>query len=174
MNVIKGQLERREILLLDELNEEKTIENVHNLLENYSRLKRIAQSSVTLKSPKFDDMPKAEPNGNSNEDKVVKRLQVQQEYKEINRIIEEMPGECGRYSYILKHLYIYRTRPIEKIYRELHIEKDAYSKLKREAQLAFAEAFTIEDLLDWSPKNRILTEIEQKSDRKITEKEPTN
>ncbi|KRL97453.1 ArpU family phage packaging/lysis transcriptional regulator [Liquorilactobacillus satsumensis] len=148
-------------MLLDELNEEKTIQNVNTLLENYDRLKRIAHSSLDLKSPKFDDMPKAQSIKNPSEEKIVRRLQAKQEFDAINKSIENLPGEHGRYRYILKQLYIYRTRPVEKIYRELHIEKDAYSKLKREALLAFAESFLIEDLLDWSPK----TEIEQKSDR---------
>lgn len=131
--------------LIDEIDVEKTTENVKDLLKDYHSYRRMALSAESIKSPAMTGMPASHGVENSIERRLIKRLEAQEKVREIDRLIKSDILKTD-YQTILIGCFI-QEHDDEFMWDQLHISRTTYYKVKKRAILYFAEAYRCEDLL---------------------------
>lgn len=131
--------------LFPEVDEEATIGNVKDLLNDFHRIKRSAKRATGgLKSPVFDDMPKGTGGDNQAENAIVEHVSAQQIYYNIVYAIESIEKDDLRQILQCKHIRYGMTD--EMVWMELAISESTYYRRLKQAYLTFAEIYGIQEL----------------------------
>ena len=161
------------MMLVPELDENRTKENVRELLKDYRHMKRMATFSGndrqydTLKAIQYDDMPRSDSNRNGSEHQMIKRLRqvskISQGYTKrvyaVDRAIAALPtisgqilllGYCSKDRHSMNEIAAkikgYRVNELGE-YEEFFYTVKNIERLKSKALIEFAEAYGDGELL---------------------------
>lgn len=123
-----------------EVNFNATRANAKRTLKNYRRLKRITgQSSIDIKSPIMDDMPKAPRHGNRVEDAIIQHADSQDELKAIESALQALSMTSEQ---ILRLYFCKADRySNQAIAYEVGYSLRSIEDYKAQALMEFAEAY---------------------------------
>ena len=123
-----------------EVNFNATRANAKRTLKNYRRLKRIAgRSSIDIKSPIMDDMPKAPRYGNRVEDAIIQRADSEDELQAIDNALEALSMTSRQ---ILRLYFCKADRySNQAIAYEVGYSLRSIEDYKAQALIEFAEAY---------------------------------
>ncbi|MCY3031361.1 ArpU family phage packaging/lysis transcriptional regulator [Aerococcus sp. Group 1] len=131
--------------MFPEVDENKTIRKVNDLLDNYDRLKRMSLYDGNLTANyRYSPEKKTQSSSGGGIGKVIDRRERGREIiNEIDNAIELVDQE---YQKLLKAKYFSKRLDFD-IYSSLSISKSGYYKKLRRAKLQFAEAYKAGELL---------------------------
>ena len=131
-----------------EVNFNATRANAKRTLKNYRRLKRITgQSSIDIKSPIMDDMPKAPRRGNRVEDAIIQHADSQDELKAIESALQALSMTSEQ---ILRLYFCKADRySNQAIAYEVGYSLRSIEDYKAQALIEFAEAYKHGALLEY-------------------------
>lgn len=132
-------------MLLDKLDETATKQNAIHVLKSYPRYKRIANRNILfLQSPAMTGMPRSSSGENTEEIKIVNKVNAEMIVKTIEHCIESIVG--SDYRMLLENKYIHGDTEYELQTTLLISERTMYRKLNA-ALISFAEIYPLEELL---------------------------
>lgn len=125
----------------------KTADNAESWLLEYGNKKLLAiryqNMMAGVSSPKYDGMPKGQPNNNATEDKMIEVIDKHHEVAEYMRITEQVIEsiENDDMRLILTKKYLNEGNNDVDIMNEIHLGKSAYYDMRRDALNLFAFLF---------------------------------
>ncbi|ANK63374.1 ArpU family phage packaging/lysis transcriptional regulator [Loigolactobacillus backii] len=134
-------------MILDNLDRDATCARAKKLLRSYHSLRRIAGRKLTvLQSPKMDGMPRSQSVDNNNEHRIQERLIAAEEVPAIQRAVASLNKDSQT---IINGQYIHGSLSNVEMAQQLGFISDdsGYYRQKKDALVAFAEAFEYEELL---------------------------
>ena len=132
-------------MLLDKLDETATKRKAIKVLKSYQRYKRIANRNILfLQSPAMTGMPRSSSGENTEEIKIVNKVNAETIVVTIENSIAEIYG--SDYRMLLENKYIHGDTEYEIQTTLLISERTMYRKLNA-ALISFAEIYPLEELL---------------------------
>lgn len=124
-------------MLFPEIDKEKTIQNVTDLLSSYGRLCRLSGISQQKMVAIFSAEPFVPSADNTNEKKLIKAIDYQAQVEKINQAIQLL-GKDYQQLLIDKYLKEYKDYWI---YSKYSMSRSTYYRELEDAKLFFAEAY---------------------------------
>lgn len=132
--------------LFPEVDEKKTVANVKRFLSvELPKMERMSHQDITsIKSPVFDDLPKAHASGNKAEETITRRMYA----KQVVKCTSEAIDGCDHVSQtLIKRLFADKSPIYDyQLMGELGYGNDRYYFYKNRACLQFADAYLLDDL----------------------------
>ncbi|MDO4681100.1 MAG: ArpU family phage packaging/lysis transcriptional regulator [Aerococcus sp.] len=133
-------------MLFPEIDSEKTIEQVDQLLSRYHMIRRLAGEPIPQKlTTAFSQLPKSVTNDNLNEQRIFDKIDGERLFADINRALLTL-DQSDRH--LLWSKYIAGDGGFDyEAYSQMHIGKTTYYQRLNRARLCFAEAYHRGELL---------------------------
>lgn len=131
-----------------EIDREKTIKNVDDLLKKYHTFRRISGNAIPQKlTSTLDDMPKSPTHENVMESKLVKKIDCEAIYHDINLALSRLDKDSQN---LLWGKYIATDRHSDyERYSQMAISHTTYYQWLNKARLSFAEAYHHGELIEF-------------------------
>lgn len=130
-------------MLFPEIDKEKTIQNVTELLSSYGKLCRLSGISQQKMVATFSTEPFAPSADNTNEKKLIKAIDYQAQVEKINQAIQLLGKD---HQQLLIDKYMKECKDYW-IYSKYSMSRSTYYRELEDAKLFFAEAYNKGSLL---------------------------
>lgn len=122
-----------------QIDEDLTVENAKAVLGEYEILNRISKRpDINLQSPTISDMPKGSSHGNSNQNKILSRLDAQVYVTNIHKVLALVKAESDTYYQIINLCYIHPLINDNAVWDHLNFSKATFYRKQKEALVCFA------------------------------------
>lgn len=153
-----------DLLIFDEIDEEKTIETVKKLLGNYHSIRRVARSNTPNITSSYSITPRSETNriSNSTSDAFEKKEKYKTLLDDIHKAINCLESESRK---LLYHRYLSEDERFDyELYTDMMISRNTFYRRLAKAQVHFAEAFQGRMLLVYKEdaENELLNSLLEK------------